>query len=240
MTAEISRAGLELFDGLNIEYEKAYHNNPYKTSCIEKAIKLLSPGSLVLDVGCGTGRPVSEMLSNADMSVVGCDISPKMINLARARVKGTFIVADMLEFQPENSNEAFAAVFIIFSHLQLDYASFHRLAYKYAQLLQPRGLFVIGQMPTDKYVKDEDHDETRTYAEDYSGPFMGDMIPSFSLSEQGQLNFLTSMGLKIIDNQVDIFQPDNEKCLPEVQQYIIAQRPNNDQPILQPKPMPKS
>jgi SAM-dependent methyltransferase len=72
---------------------------------------MLPSGSRVLGVGCGTGRPVSEMLSKAGLQVVGFDIAPRMVELARERVNGPFTISDMLEYNPEGR---FAVVFIIF------------------------------------------------------------------------------------------------------------------------------
>jgi len=237
MSTPGSRAGRDLFDQLNIDYERAYRDNKFKVSCVRKAISMLPPGSRVLDVGCGTGIPVSEMLSEAGLQVVGCDISPRMIEFAQERVKGSFIVSDMLEYKPEGK---FAGVFIIFSHLQLSYADFYSAAYKYANTLQAGGILAIGQMPSDSYVKDEScYDETRTYVEDYDAPFMGEPLPTLMLSAKGQRNFLSSMGLEIVSDAIDTFQPNNEKCEPEEQQYIIARRPN-EQPLAQPKPHPRA
>lgn len=237
MSTPGARAGLETFDELNIDYEKAYHDNEFKVSCVQKVISMLPSGSRVLDVGCGTGMPVSEMLSKAGLQVVGCDISPKMVELAQSRVKGSFAVSDMLEYKPEGK---FAGVFIIFAHLQLSYADFHSAAYKYANTLQAGGLLAIGQMPSDKYVEDEsDYDETKTYVEDFPAPFMGEMLPTFAMSAEGQLDFLRSMGLEIVSNKIDTFQPKNEKCVPEEQQYIIARRVD-ERPLEQPKPLPKA
>jgi SAM-dependent methyltransferase len=237
MSTPGSRAGRDLFDQLNIDYEKAYHDNEFKVSCVRKAISMLPLGSRVLDVGCGTGMPVSEMLSKAGLQVVGCDISPRMIQLAQERVDGSFTVSDMLEYKPEGK---FAAVFIIFSQLQLSYADFHSAAYKYANALQVGGILAIGQMPSDIYVKDDScYDETRTYVEDYETPFMGEQLPTLMLSAKGQLDFLRSMGLEIVSDAIDTFQPNNEKCEPEEQQYIIARRPN-EQPLAQPRPLPRA
>jgi hypothetical protein len=149
----------------------------------------------------------------AGLKVVGRDISHRMVELAHGRVKGSFVVSDMLEYKPKGN---FAAVFIIFSHLQLSYPDFHYAAHKYASTLQEGGLFVIGQMPADKYVWDwSDYDETRTYVEDYPAPFMGEPLPTLALSAKGQLKFLRSMGLEIISNKADTFQPNNPKCDPE-------------------------
>ncbi|KAF7917850.1 uncharacterized protein EAE97_011988 [Botrytis byssoidea] len=234
-----SQAGHDTFDALNIEYERAYRENPFKIAAVEKAITLLDPGSKVLDVGCGTGVPVSELLAEAGLEVFGFDIAPKMIKLAQKRVKGTFSVSDMVQFQVEDT---FSGVFMIFAHLQLSYADVHAAVYKYVLALKPGGIFVLGQMPSDSYVKDEGnaaYDETRTYVEDYDAPFMGELLPTFMMSEQGQRNFLTSMGLEIVSETIDRFQPDNVKCEPEMQQYIIARRPV-DGKIVEPQPLPKN
>ncbi|KAL6244603.1 hypothetical protein RBB50_008131 [Rhinocladiella similis] len=236
MSTPGARAGLETFDDLNIEYENAYRDNAFKEACVRKAIPLVPPGSRVLDVGCGTGIPVSQMLAEAGLEVVGFDISPKMIEFARTRVRGSFSVSDMLEYQPQGE---FAAVFIIFSQLQLSYADFHTAAFKFARTLVPGGVLAIGQMPADKYVKNHaEYDETGTYVEDYDAPFMGEPIPTFMLSAQGQRDFLTSMGLEIVSETIDMFQPTNPKCEPEEQQYITARR-TSDAPLEPPKPLPK-
>lgn len=235
-----SQAGHDTFDALNISYEKAYRNNPFKVAAIKKAIALLEPASKVLDVGCGTGVPVSELLAEAGLEVVGFDISPKMIEFAQKRVKGTFSVSDMLQFKFEDE-DIFSGVFMIFAHLQLSYAAVHTAVFKYVSALKPGGIFVLGQMPSDTYVKEEDidsYDETRTYVEDYNAPFMGEPLPTFMMSEQGQRNFLMSMGLEIVSETVDKFQPDNEICEPEMQQYIIARRPV-DGKIIEPQPFPR-
>lgn len=233
-----SQAGHDTFDALNIEYEKAYRNNPFKITAVKKAISLLDPASKVLDVGCGTGVPVSELLSEAGLEVIGFDIAPKMVELAQQRVKGAFSVSDMVQFKVEDT---FSGVFMIFAHLQLSYAAVHAAVYKYVCALKPGGIFVFGQMPSDTYVKDEDdssYDETRTYVEDYNAPFMGEPLPTFMMSAQGQRNFLTSMGLEIVSETIDDFQPDNEICEPEKQQYIIARRPV-DGKIVEPQPLPR-
>ncbi|KAK5124236.1 hypothetical protein LTR85_001939 [Meristemomyces frigidus] len=235
MSTPGAQAGLETFDALHIEYENAYKDNPYKKACIERAISMLPAHSRVLDVGCGTGVPVSEMLSNAGMEVTGTDISPKMVKLAQDRVKGDFKVADMLTFEPEGK---FAGVFIIFAHLQLSYADFHAAAYKFACILEPGGLFVIGEMPADKYVKNSDYDETKSWVENYPAPFWGELLPTFMMSAEGLLEFLRSMGLEIVSSEIDMFQPKNEKCAPEEQQYVIARR-KGDRPLSEPLPLPK-
>lgn len=62
------------------------------------------------------------MLSEAHLDVHGFDIAPKMVQLASSRVKGNFVVSDMLTYQPEGQ---FAAVFMVFAYLQMHYSEFH-------------------------------------------------------------------------------------------------------------------
>jgi len=106
MSTKGGQFGKEVFEDLNIEYENAYKNNPFKKACVRKAISLLKPGSRVLDVGCGTGVPVAAMLAEARMEVTGIDIAPKMIEIAEKEVKGRFLVADCLDYEPEGSYDA--------------------------------------------------------------------------------------------------------------------------------------
>ncbi|KFZ16359.1 hypothetical protein V501_02258 [Pseudogymnoascus sp. VKM F-4519 (FW-2642)] len=95
-------------------------------------------------------------------------------------------------------------------------------------------------MPSDIYVKDDScYDETKVYVEDYKAPFMGELLPTLMLSAEGQRNFLRSMGLEIVWDHIDTFQPRHEKCAPEEQQYIIARRPH-EQSLALPKPFPKA
>jgi SAM-dependent methyltransferase len=55
-------------------------------------------GERLLDVGCGTGKSFLEMLPRG-WRVTACDISPAMLELARAKVgdKAELVVADMLD-----------------------------------------------------------------------------------------------------------------------------------------------
>jgi SAM-dependent methyltransferase len=56
----------------------------------------LAKGASVLDLGCGSGRPVAEHVAGQGMRVTGVDASPTMISLSRERLPDhEWIVADM-------------------------------------------------------------------------------------------------------------------------------------------------
>lgn len=46
----------------------------------------LAPGALLLDLGCGTGRPVATHFAAAGFRIAGIDQSPAMLALARQRL----------------------------------------------------------------------------------------------------------------------------------------------------------
>ena len=130
---------------------------------------------------------------------------------------------------------------MIFAHVHLDYASVHTILHKFVSAVAPGGLFVFGHMPADEYVPKEDpaYDATGTYVENYPAPFMGQQYPTFMMNRAGQIKFLTSMGLDIIYEATEIFQPALSYCVPEHQQYIIARR-ISDAFLEQPLPLPIS
>jgi ubiquinone/menaquinone biosynthesis C-methylase UbiE len=61
-------------------------------------IRKLTPGAKVLDLGCGSGRPVAQHMAEQALQVTGVDSSPTMISLCRSRLPNhEWIVADMRE-----------------------------------------------------------------------------------------------------------------------------------------------
>ena len=74
----------EFFDGyMNIRSQKMNYNN-----CIEEPLMLRligdSGGKDILDIGCGTGELSSRLAQTAD-SVLGIDISQRMLNVAKEK-----------------------------------------------------------------------------------------------------------------------------------------------------------
>jgi SAM-dependent methyltransferase len=62
----------------------------------DRFVGKLAPGAKVLDLGCGSGRPVAQHMAEQGLRVTGVDSSPTMISLCRSRLPGhEWVVADM-------------------------------------------------------------------------------------------------------------------------------------------------
>lgn len=67
---------------------------------VQKLLKLLPRNATVLDLGCGAGVPVDDILSKAGHQVTGIDISPEQIGIARKHCpQGEYGVADIMTLQ---------------------------------------------------------------------------------------------------------------------------------------------
>ena len=89
---ELNRETGDIWDR-NADYwdERMGEGNFFHKLLIEPAqIKLLAlqPGERVLDIACGNGQFARKMAS-LGAQVVACDISPRMVELARGRTDGT-------------------------------------------------------------------------------------------------------------------------------------------------------
>ena len=67
---------------------------------VQKLLKLLPKHATILDVGCGAGVPVDDLLLKAGHTVLGIDNSSEQIRLARKRCPGgEYAVRDMRELR---------------------------------------------------------------------------------------------------------------------------------------------
>lgn len=83
---------------------------------VQQVLKLVPKKSTILDLGCGAGVPVDDIFIKAGHSVIGIDISPEQIKLARKKCKGgDFLVGDISQLKPgEYSVEAVVSFYTLF------------------------------------------------------------------------------------------------------------------------------
>lgn len=100
------------FDRIAERYERSASADPvghYYRRFLDRCTDMIPAGGRVLDVGCGAGRTAAEFAERAH--VVGVDISPVQVRLARERVPaGAFLIADIATLQfRSNAFDAIAA-----------------------------------------------------------------------------------------------------------------------------------
>lgn len=107
---------------------------------VGRLTKALTAGVEVLDLGCGAGDAMTGDLAQ-HFNVVGVDISPVQIQLARQRVpRGEFICADMTEV--EFTEGRFAAIVALYSLIHVPFDQQRPLLARIAGWLRRGGYFL--------------------------------------------------------------------------------------------------
>ena len=135
---EIVRRG---YDAVSVRYDQEYHGATKYQTWLSQLRDALPPSGTVLDLGCGSGLPVSLNLAQAGFEVTGVDISDVQISRARELVpQANFIRADATEV--EFASESFDAVVSFYALIHIPVLEQPPLLTKVASWLRPGGLFV--------------------------------------------------------------------------------------------------
>ena len=102
---------MSFYNGINTIYDIIFPENPTITSFLADG---LSPGSRVLDLGCGTATYACA-LAGMGHDVTGIDMDPGMIERAREKCGGSasFLTGDMLKFASMTDGETFDRIVCI-------------------------------------------------------------------------------------------------------------------------------
>ncbi|MFD4260136.1 class I SAM-dependent methyltransferase [Streptomyces sp. NPDC058534] len=198
------------FDALGAEYEKAFAGSRTHRRSLEWLLGRLAPGSRVLDVGSGTGRPTAETLATAGHDVLGVDISPVMVELAARQVPAaTFRCADIDDVPLEDAS--FDAVCVYFSLLQLDRREQTELVGRLARVLKPGGYLVLATVPLD--------------VEGVDAVFMGQPVRVTSFTAQALATVVEEAGLEVVAEEATLFTPAHPDARPEPHLFLHCRRP---------------
>jgi ubiquinone/menaquinone biosynthesis C-methylase UbiE len=87
-TADGTAGAARYWDTVASRYLELFHNEfqskPYDRGVLKTFAAALPPGAKVCDIGCGPCGHVARMLADDGLDVVGIDLSPKCVALARA------------------------------------------------------------------------------------------------------------------------------------------------------------
>jgi len=151
---------------------------------VESLIASLPPGASILDVGCGTGLPLTRKLLDAGCRVLGVDSSPGMLERFRANCRDAPAICSPIQscdFRGETFDAAIAwGVLFHFEH-----AEQRKAIAKIAEVLKPRGLFLFTSGDQDGSKQGE--------------PMNGVPFHYWSFTVEGYRELLKANGLTLID-----------------------------------------
>lgn len=154
---------------------------------VQQLLKLLPKKSTILDLGCGAGIPVDDMLIKAGHFVTGIDISSEQIKLARKNCRGgDYVVGDILRLK-ENEYQVKAVVsfYTLFHFSRSDHLRLIRI---FASYLSTDGILLITMGDRE-----------------FEGPHTLHGVAMWS-SQYGtvkNLELVKSAGFKILSNEID-------------------------------------
>lgn len=205
---ETSLSAEEVFDAVGPAYEDAFEGLPEQAASVKWLLSQLEAGGIkpakIVDIGCGTGKPICSALADAGHDVLGIDISSAMITAARERVPAAkFEQLDIRAFNPpEGSYDAATVYFsMIASVTQEEIKEFIAKIYGF---IKPGGLFVFATVPIA--------------AENLQIKWMGRPVTVSSLAPEEAVEWIGKVGFKVEHEAVSKFTPKGAEagiCKPE-------------------------
>jgi 2-polyprenyl-3-methyl-5-hydroxy-6-metoxy-1,4-benzoquinol methylase len=116
------------------------------TSAIRQWVRTLPSGATVLDLGCGTGLPITNVLIGEKLTVYGIDASPTLVAAFRQNFPDTPVACEAAEessfFQRRfDAVIAVGLLFLLPAHVQ------ETIIQKVSHVLNPSGKFLFTSPP---------------------------------------------------------------------------------------------
>ena len=138
-------------------------------------------GLEILDLGCGTGEPVSEYLISKGAQFTGVDFSDRMVEMARSRFPNQeWIVADMREL---NIGRCFDGIISWNGFFHLNPDDQHIVLSTLSDLLHPKGIMLL----TVGHEKGQ-----------VTGIVNGQLVAHFSCSFEEYREMLSGLGFELL------------------------------------------
>jgi ubiquinone/menaquinone biosynthesis C-methylase UbiE len=133
------------------QYATTRKHDSEDVQLLRKLVERLPKNATILDAGCGSGYPVTQLLAQ-HFQVTGLDFALKQIQLAKNRVLGVeFICADVTNLPIRG--DTFDAVCCYYSIIHIPRSEHPKVLVDFLNILRPAGLALLcmgaGDLPED-------------------------------------------------------------------------------------------
>lgn len=122
-------------------YDKFYINKNYSREVDFIKSFINSDNAQILDVGCGTGNH-AKLLDDMGYNIVGFDKSQEMVDIANSKVKDSFWVGGLLNYNHNKKYDLIISFFAVFNHLK-NYREFRKALLNLKSNLKDKGVIII-------------------------------------------------------------------------------------------------
>lgn len=121
------------------------HDLKMEEKYLHRLLSQLQPNAKILDLGCGSGRPIAEHLVNQGFQVKGVDGSARMVELAQKYVPQ--IHPEVQDMRKLKLTEKFEAIIMWHSSFHLPAEDQRKLLGELTQYLNPSGYLLFTSGP---------------------------------------------------------------------------------------------
>jgi len=138
---EIHDRTIEVYE----QYAKAWDTHRsrdlFEKNWLDQFIELLPANAHVLDVGCGSGEPISQYLLQHGLKLTGLDASLKMLEISQSRFPNAhWVKMDMREIELETK---FDGIISWNGFFHLTQEEQHKVLHSFAEHLSAKGVLLL-------------------------------------------------------------------------------------------------
>lgn len=203
------QAQAAVFDQIGDRYDEVFPHKDGQLHLVEELLTRLPTSARVLDVGCGTGLPTAAQLVAAGCQVTGLDISPVMIDHARANVPdATFILRDATAIDADLGQLDAAVAF--FSLLMLPRPQITQTLARLRQIIAPGGWLAVAMVEADL-------DDTQL-------PFLAQSVRLSGWPREQLRQVILDAGFTVEIEDARAYAPAVPEAPEETQLFLLARR----------------
>lgn len=131
----------EVYDKIAEWFSENRYSGLMEKSYLDKMTALLNKRATILDLGCGTGKPILEYLFSNKLEVTGIDASHKMIEIARKNFPTVELILE--DMRKLSLNKKFDALIAWHSFFHLPAEDQRKMFDIFAIHLNPKGILLF-------------------------------------------------------------------------------------------------